>query len=112
MSLSTVAHGTFVIERIYDVPVAHTFRAWADPLLKARWFAGSAEALGAGYELDFRVGGRETNRGGPPGGPSTGTSRSSEISSSTSGSSIRTQCMPTSPESRCPSPRSCSAATM
>jgi len=31
MSLSTVAHETFVIERIYDVPVAQTFRAWADP---------------------------------------------------------------------------------
>jgi uncharacterized protein YndB with AHSA1/START domain len=69
MSLSTVAHETFVIERIYDVPVAQTFRAWADPALKARWFAGSAEALGAGYELDFRVGGHEVNRGGPPSGP-------------------------------------------
>jgi uncharacterized protein YndB with AHSA1/START domain len=69
MSLPTVAHETFVIERTYDVPVAQTFQAWADPLLKARWFAGSAEALGAGYELDFRVGGRESNRGGPPGGP-------------------------------------------
>ena len=69
MSLSTVAHETFVVERTYDVPVARVFQAWADPLLKARWFAGSAEALGAGYELDFRVGGRETNRGGPPGGP-------------------------------------------
>jgi uncharacterized protein YndB with AHSA1/START domain len=69
MSLPTVAHETFVIEQTYDVPVAQTFQAWADPLLKARWFAGSAEALGAGYELDFRVGGRETNRAGPPGGP-------------------------------------------
>jgi uncharacterized protein YndB with AHSA1/START domain len=69
MTLSTVAHDTFVIERIYPVPVADTFRAWADPVLKARWFAGSADALGAGYELDFRVGGRELNRGGPPGGP-------------------------------------------
>jgi len=69
VSLSTVAHETFVIERIYDIPVAQTFRAWADPLLKAHWFAGSGEALGAGYELDFRVGGREVNRGGPPGGP-------------------------------------------
>jgi len=69
MNLSTVAHETFVIERIYDAPVARTFQAWADPLLKARWFAGSAEALGAGYELDFRVGGREANRGGPPDGP-------------------------------------------
>jgi len=67
--LSTVAHDTFVIERTYDVPIAQTFRAWADPVLKARWFAGSADALGAGYELDFRIGGRELNRGGPPGGP-------------------------------------------
>jgi uncharacterized protein YndB with AHSA1/START domain len=69
MTLSTVAHDTFVIERNYNVPVAQIFRAWADPRLKARWFAGSADALGAGYELDFRVGGREVNRGGPPGGP-------------------------------------------
>jgi uncharacterized protein YndB with AHSA1/START domain len=69
MTLSTVAHDTFVIERNYNVTVAQIFRAWADPRLKARWFAGSADALGAGYELDFRVGGREVNRGGPPGGP-------------------------------------------
>jgi uncharacterized protein YndB with AHSA1/START domain len=69
MTQSTVAHDTFVIERTYDVPVAEVFRAWADPKLKARWLAGSAEALGNGYELDFRIGGREVNRGGPPGGP-------------------------------------------
>lgn len=69
MTVSTVAHETFVIERIYAVPVTQVFRAWADPTLKARWFAGSADALGAGYELDFRVGGREANRGGPPDGP-------------------------------------------
>src|SRR5580700_6189432 len=69
MTLSTVSHDTFVIERTYDVPVARVFRAWADPRLKARWFAGSAAALDAGYQLDFRVGGHEINRGGPPGGP-------------------------------------------
>ena len=69
MTRSTVTHDTFVIERTYSAPVAQTFRAWTDPLLKARWFAGSPEALGATYELDFRVGGREVNRGGPPGGP-------------------------------------------
>jgi len=68
MSLSTVAHETFVIERIYDVPVAQTFRAWADPLLKARCLPVLLKS-GSCYELDFRVGGRETNRGGPPGGP-------------------------------------------
>jgi uncharacterized protein YndB with AHSA1/START domain len=69
MTESTIAHDTFVVERIYDAPIAQVFRAWADPVRKARWFAGSADALGAGYELDFRVGGREVNRGGPPGGP-------------------------------------------
>jgi uncharacterized protein YndB with AHSA1/START domain len=69
MTLSTVSHDTFVIERVYDVPAIHVFRAWADPELKARWFAGSVDALKAGYDLDFRVGGREVNRGGPPGGP-------------------------------------------
>jgi uncharacterized protein YndB with AHSA1/START domain len=69
MTLSTVAHDTFVIERIYHAPVTQVFGAWADPVLKARWFAGSVDALGAGYDLDFRVGGREVNRGGPPGGP-------------------------------------------
>lgn len=69
MTVSTVAHDTFVIERSYDVPVDQVFRAWSDPELKARWFAGSAEALGVGYENDFRVGGHEVNRGGPPGGP-------------------------------------------
>jgi uncharacterized protein YndB with AHSA1/START domain len=69
MTLSTVAHDTFVIERIYHAPVTQVFGAWAEPVLKARWFAGSADALGAGYDLDFRVGGREVNRAGPPGGP-------------------------------------------
>src|ERR1700722_16139553 len=67
--LYTFNHDTFVIERTYDSPVARVFRAWADPKRKARWFAGSADALGNGYELDFQVGGREVNRGGPPGGP-------------------------------------------
>ena len=69
MTVPTVAHGAFVIERTYDSPVSNVFRAWADPQRKARWFAGSADALGNGYELDFQVGGREVNRGGPPGGP-------------------------------------------
>jgi uncharacterized protein YndB with AHSA1/START domain len=69
MTTSTVSLDTFVIERTYDVPVTTVFGAWADPRRKARWFAGSADALGAGYELDFRVGGRETSLGGPPGGP-------------------------------------------
>ena len=69
MTRSTVAHDTFVIKRTYDAPVSLVFEAWADPARKARWFAGSPDALGVGYELDFVVGGHEVNRGGPPGGP-------------------------------------------
>jgi uncharacterized protein YndB with AHSA1/START domain len=69
MTRSTVSHDTFVIERTFDVPVAQVYGAWTDPALKARWFAGSVDALDAGYQLDFRVGGREVNRGGPPDGP-------------------------------------------
>lgn len=69
MTPPTVTHDTFVIERTYDSPIANVFRAWADPERKARWFAGSADALGNAYTLDFRAGGREVNRGGPPDGP-------------------------------------------
>jgi uncharacterized protein YndB with AHSA1/START domain len=69
MNHSSVTHDTFVLERTYDAPSDVVFHAWAEPTLKARWFAGSADALGSGYALDFRVGGHETNRGGPPGGP-------------------------------------------
>ncbi len=69
MTVCTAVHDTFVVERSYEAPVNAVFRAWADPDRKARWFAGSADALGNGYGLDFRVGGTEVNRGGPPGGP-------------------------------------------
>ncbi|HEY5250783.1 MAG TPA: SRPBCC family protein [Acidimicrobiales bacterium] len=68
MNERSVAHDTFVIERTYGAPPARVFKAWAEPAAKARWFAGAGEP-GNGYELDFRVGGREVNRGGPPDGP-------------------------------------------
>jgi uncharacterized protein YndB with AHSA1/START domain len=44
------------------------FAAFADPKIKARWF-GNDELAASQHELDFRVGGREINRGGPPDGP-------------------------------------------
>jgi uncharacterized protein YndB with AHSA1/START domain len=61
----STAHATFAIERTYDASPERVFAAWADPAAKRSWFAGPS----AEHELDFRVGGREVNRGGPPGGP-------------------------------------------
>ena len=69
MKERTTQHDTFVIERHYPVKPARVFAAWADPVAKARWFAGSGAAKSDGRELDFRVGGRERVRTAVPGGP-------------------------------------------
>ena len=45
------------------MPPARVFAAWSDPEAKSEWFDASD------FELDFRIGGREVNRGGPAGGP-------------------------------------------
>ena len=63
-----VVHSTFVIERTYPAAPRRVFDAFADPQVKRRWF-GSDDFPSSEYELDFRVGGREINRGGPPDGP-------------------------------------------
>ncbi|HZE32941.1 MAG TPA: SRPBCC domain-containing protein [Actinoallomurus sp.] len=60
-----VTHATFTLERLYPASPARVFAAWADPAAKARWFA----APGGEHELDFRVGGREVNRGRHGDGP-------------------------------------------
>ena len=59
MTDRSVTHATFSLERLYGASTARVFAAWADPNAKARWFAGP----GFEHELDFRVGGREVNRG-------------------------------------------------
>jgi len=64
-----VTHATFVIERTYDASPARVFAAFADPAAKARWFVGPGDWSTPEWTMDFRVGGRETNRGGPKGGP-------------------------------------------
>jgi uncharacterized protein YndB with AHSA1/START domain len=69
MTDRSVTHDTMVLERIYRAPAARVFAAWADPTAKQTWFTGAEpeEFTTSEYELDFRVGGREFNRGGPPG---------------------------------------------
>jgi len=65
----SVTHATFVIERRYDASPATVFGAWADAKAKSQWFVGPADWGPNEHRLDFRVGGREFNRGGPKGGP-------------------------------------------
>jgi uncharacterized protein YndB with AHSA1/START domain len=69
MSKRSVTHATFAIERVYDASPAQVFAAWAAPEAKRRWFGGPEAWERGGYELDFRVGGRERASGGPEGGP-------------------------------------------
>lgn len=69
MTERTVQHDTIVIERSFDAPPARVFAAWASPAARARW------ALpGDGWEMvedadDFRPGGHEVSRFGPPDAP-------------------------------------------
>lgn len=69
MTERSVTHTTFAIERTYDVPPSRVFAAFADPAVKRRWFSGPPEWGQNEGTMDFRVGGRETSRGGPPEGP-------------------------------------------
>lgn len=58
MSEHSVVNSTFTLERRYPVHVSQVFKAWADPEIKARWFAPSS----SGYQPDFRPGGIESIR--------------------------------------------------
>jgi uncharacterized protein YndB with AHSA1/START domain len=68
MSPRSTQHDSFTIERRYPVPPARVFDAFADQTKKARWFGCVDGWFVAEHSIDFRVGGREVWRGGPPGG--------------------------------------------
>ena len=69
MTERAITHSTFSLERTYPVPVERVYNAFADPVAKAKWFAGPDEWGGSTFEMDFREGGREYNSGGPAEGP-------------------------------------------
>src|SRR5262245_29765306 len=59
-SARSIKHGSFVIERRFDYDPSQVFRAWIDPLVKARWFSGPADKwIEEVREMDVRVGGRD-----------------------------------------------------
>lgn len=55
-------HATFTVEAHHDVPPATVFHAFADPALKRSWFVEGEGWIVDGYQMDFRIGGRETSR--------------------------------------------------
>jgi uncharacterized protein YndB with AHSA1/START domain len=66
MSTRSTEHGSFVLNRTYPASPARVFAAWSSPNAKARWFGGGNIP---DLQLDFRVGGTEFFRAGPPDGP-------------------------------------------
>ncbi len=61
--MSKVIHHTLTVERSYPVPAAKVYAAWANPVEKAKWFAGPDPWKEQERTVDFRVGGEERVQG-------------------------------------------------
>ena len=60
-----ITHASFTLERKLSVPPSRVFQAFSDYESKKKWFGGPPEWTQGESSLDFRVGGRETDVGGP-----------------------------------------------
>lgn len=65
----SVQHDTIVVERTFNASPARVFAAWADSAARARWSSPGKDWELADDSDDFRVGGHEVSRLGPPGDP-------------------------------------------
>ncbi|MGF1610927.1 MAG: SRPBCC family protein [Kiloniellales bacterium] len=61
---NSTSHGTVVVERTIDAPVARVYAAFADPKARASWGTPSDTVIFIYDETDFRVGGRDVARCG------------------------------------------------
>jgi uncharacterized protein YndB with AHSA1/START domain len=68
MTARSAQHGTLRLERRFAAPPARVFAAWADPVARAKWDVPGRWTI-AGQTHDFREGGREIKRFGPPDDP-------------------------------------------
>lgn len=71
MTERSVTHGSFTVKRTYPQSPETVFSYWADPARKRTWFGSPVDEEGAGYSLDFRVGGRERAQGAAQHGTAT-----------------------------------------
>lgn len=69
MTRRSVVHASFTIDRTYPAAPSRVFAAFADAQTKQRWQACDPSWKTEHYSLDFRVGGGEVIKVGPPGGP-------------------------------------------
>ncbi|MER8490633.1 SRPBCC family protein [Mesorhizobium australicum] len=69
MTERSVVHSTFGIERFYPAAPAKVFFALSNPDAKRQWFTDPDNPMPGRFEMDFRVGGKEINAGGPKDGP-------------------------------------------
>jgi len=58
-------HATINLERSYAAPIERVFAEFANPVVRARWSAPAIDAL-VYDEADFREGGHDVFRCGPP----------------------------------------------
>ena len=65
MTTRSVQHGTIRLERRYKAAPARVFAAWAEPEARAKWDVPGRWLI-AEQTFDFREGGRERKRFGPP----------------------------------------------
>lgn len=61
MNTNQVTISTFTIERILPSSKDRAFAAWSNKESKRRWFACHDDWITAEFEMDFKVGGKETN---------------------------------------------------
>lgn len=66
MTVRSVAHGSFCIERRYPSSRRRVYGAFSNPEIKKAW---SCHENWTSLQMEVREGGREISRGGPPGGP-------------------------------------------